>query len=72
MRSQLKLELNFTESKTMKRLIASAVALSVIAAPAFAATASAVPAKVTKHMKKSSKLAGAKVTKASVKTTKGK
>ena len=41
----------------MKRLIASAIALSVIAAPAVAATTTAAPAKVTKQVKKSSKLA---------------
>jgi ABC-type phosphate transport system permease subunit len=41
----------------MKRLIASAVALSVLAAPAVAATTNAAPAKVTKQVKKSSKLA---------------
>jgi hypothetical protein len=36
----------------MKRFIASAVALSVIAAPAFAATTTASTAKVTKQVKK--------------------
>ena len=36
----------------MKRLIASAVALSVIAAPAVAATTTTAPAK-SKHVKKS-------------------
>ena len=41
----------------MKRLIASAIALSVVAAPAIAATTTAEPAKVTKQVKKSNKLA---------------
>ena len=41
----------------MKRLIASAIALSVIAAPAVAATTTAAPAKVTKQVKKANKLA---------------
>jgi hypothetical protein len=43
----------------MKRLIASAIAFSVIAAPAVAATTTVAPAKVTKQVKKSSKLAAA-------------
>lgn len=50
----------------MKRLIASLVALSVIAAPAVAATTAAAPAKVTKQVKKT-KIASAKDTKAPVK-----
>jgi hypothetical protein len=50
-------ELNsYGDGNLMKRLIASAVALSVIAAPAVAATAKA-PANNTKQVKKSSKLA---------------
>jgi hypothetical protein len=38
----------------MKRLIASAIALSVVAAPAIAATAPAKNATTTKHVKKAS------------------
>jgi hypothetical protein len=45
----------------MKRLIASALALSVIAGPAFATTTAAAPAKVTKQVKKSKVAASAKV-----------
>jgi hypothetical protein len=48
-----KSELRFTE-KIMKRLIASAVVLSVVAAPAAAATTTKAPAKVTKQVKNSS------------------
>jgi 1-aminocyclopropane-1-carboxylate deaminase/D-cysteine desulfhydrase-like pyridoxal-dependent ACC family enzyme len=36
----------------MKRMIASLVALSVIVAPAVAATTAAAPVKTAKHMKK--------------------
>ncbi len=55
----------------MKRnLIASFAALSMVAAQALAATATtAAPVKVAKHQK-SSKIAGAKVTKAAAKSTK--
>jgi hypothetical protein len=55
----------------MKRsLIASFAVLSMVAAPALAATTTtAAPAKVAKHQK-SSKLANAKVTKAAAKTVK--
>jgi hypothetical protein len=52
----------------MKRsLIASFAVLSMVAAPALAATTTAQPAKVVKHQK-SSKITGAKVTKAAAKT----
>lgn len=44
----------------MKRLIASAVALGVLAAPAVATTRAAAPAKVTKQVKKSTRVASAK------------
>jgi hypothetical protein len=45
----------------MKRLIASALALSVIAGPAFAATTTSAPTKVTKQVKKSKLAANTKV-----------
>ena len=55
----------------MKRLIVSLAAVGLIATPALATTAAA-PAPHAKVMKsaKTSKLAGAKVTKAAAKTTK--
>jgi len=53
-----------------RTLIASFAMLSMVAAPALAATTPApAPAKVAKHQK-SAKLAGAKVTKAAAKTAK--
>jgi Ni/Co efflux regulator RcnB len=51
----------------MKRMIASLVALSVVAAPAIAATTTAAPAKITKQDKKSKLAANAKNSKAPVK-----
>ncbi len=52
----------------MKRsLIASFAVLSLVAAPTLAATTTAQPAKAAKHQK-SSKVAGAKITKAAAKT----
>jgi len=45
----------------MKRLIASALALSVIAGPALATTTTTAPTKVTKQVKKSKVAANAKV-----------
>jgi hypothetical protein len=66
------IESSFTETENMNRsLIASFAALSMVAAPALAATTTTAPAKVAKHQKPS-KLAGAKVTKAAAKTTKSK
>jgi hypothetical protein len=44
----------------MKRLIASAIALSVVAVPAIAATAPAKNTTTTKHVKKTSLTAKAK------------
>ena len=41
----------------MKRLIASAIALSVVAVPAVAATTTPTAAKVTKQVKKTDRLA---------------
>jgi len=53
-----------------RNLIASFAVLSMVAAPALAATtATPAPAKVAKHHK-AANLAGAKVTKAAAKTTK--
>jgi hypothetical protein len=51
----------------MKRLIAAAAVLGVIAAPAVAATTTAAPTKVTKQVKKTSKLAAKRVKQKSVK-----
>jgi Ni/Co efflux regulator RcnB len=51
----------------MKRLIASFVALSIVAAPALAATTPAAPGKVTKQVKKSRVAANSKNSKAPAK-----